>query len=111
MPKKQVLEDLFPGCKVRICPNMENEIWIQDERGHGFRITAGAGPAGLRVTVGRFVGGNPITIGGNEHSTEEPFSGPDMSQVSLCQYNQDERSQAFKRWYQDPENNPRPDDI
>lgn len=109
--KATVLEDLFPGCKVTIRPNGEDVIWIQDARGHGFRISAGAGPAGLRVTAGRFVGGNPISIAGNEAKDSEVFSGPDMAEVSMCQYNLDERSQAFKRWYHDPENNQHPDNL
>lgn len=106
--KAQVLEDLFPGCKVTVRPNGKPEIWIQDERGHGYRITAGSGPAGLRVTANRFAGGNPITVGGNKHGDEEPFAGPDMSEVSMCQFNHDEWSQMFKAWYADPDNNPHP---
>lgn len=102
------IDNLFDGCKVTVRPNGKSEIWIQDKRGHGFRITAGAGPAGLRVTAARFAGGNAITMTGNAHGTEKPVGGLDMSEVSICQYNNDEWSQAFKLWYFDPEQNPYP---
>ena len=35
----------------------------------------------------------------------------DASEVSVTVYRQDERSQAFKAWYGDPDNNPHPEDA
>jgi len=86
---------LFPagpnseGVKTTIFPNGENEIWFQANDGLGIRVTAGNGPAGLGIRVQRFIAGNPLTV------TDDGLTG----EVSVCQYRQDDRSQAFKRWY------------
>jgi hypothetical protein len=95
---------LFDGCSVTLFPNGEREIWIKDaaDRGYGFRIRASMGPAGLGLQVDRFSLGRPITPAGNETIAEDwkPYAGPDLDNVSLTQYGFDERSQAFKAWYQ-----------
>lgn len=97
---------LFPGgpdnrgVSVKLWPNGQPCIWLQDDRGHGVEITAGAGPAGLGLHIRSFVGGNPITVGGNladDHLT--PAHAGDFKYLDLCQYNGDEKSQAFKAWY------------
>lgn len=94
------------GVSVKLWPNGEQAIWIQDDRGHGVEITAGAGPAGFGLHIRPFAGGTAITVGGNlsdDHLT--PHSAGDYRFVDLCQYNGDEKSQAFKAWYQaDAEN-------
>lgn len=89
------------GAKVILWPNGQPAIWIQDDRGHGVEITAGAGPAGFGLHIRSFIGGNGITVSGNladQHLTphREPV---DYKYIELTQYNLDEPSQAFKAWY------------
>lgn len=113
---------LFPGgpdnrgASVKLWPNGTNAIWIQDERGHGVEITAGAGPAGFGLHIRSFVGGAPITVAGNladSHLTTA--KGGDYKYLDLCQYNGDEKSQAFKAWYladhDDPDRPARPPEF
>ena len=77
---------------VTLYPNGEPEIWIQTPDGLGVRIHAGNGPAGLGLQISRFVG------------TPDVDSLPDaLGGVELCQYRQDARSQAFRRWYRQEE--------
>lgn len=85
-----------------IFPNGEREIWIKGQGNKGFRIKASEGPAGLNVTVSRFVGCPPITISGNADDGQMTAirNLPEAYELSLCQYNADDRSQAFKVWYQ-----------
>lgn len=92
-------EGYFKGCKVTLFPNGEKgEIWISDGM-HGVRITAGKGRAGLRVSVERFAGGAPLSMTGNTHPDYMPIPLQDCQEISITQYNHDERSQAFKAWY------------
>ena len=98
---------LFKGCKVMLWPNGEPEIWINGGR-HSVRIKASVGPAGMSVTIGRFVGGMPLSVSGNLTEGCKPLGMLNCEEVSVTQYNDDEHSQAFKRWYGDPENNPHP---
>lgn len=90
--------DLGQAAIVTICPEGTGEIWIRDVRGHGFRIRTGAGPAGLGLTISRFVCGAPITLTGNADVTADVLPQRDACEVSLCQYNRDAWSQAFKQW-------------
>lgn len=90
------------GAKVTLWPNGEREIWIQGSGGKGFRVTAGEGPAGLSLHISTFVGSPPITVTGNAAGDYQPLPNmPDARHLSLCQYNGDDKSQAFKRWYLD----------
>lgn len=105
---------LFPvgkECKpvsVTLFPNGEGEIWIQGSGGKGFRITASEGPAGLGLRISQFVGAPPMTIMGNIpadfHVVDADYDAvpslPDASEISITQYNRDERSQAFREAYQ-----------
>lgn len=89
------------GAQVTLFPNGDGEIWIQGSGGKGFRITAGEGPAGLALHISTFVGSPPISVTGNASGDYEPIKDvPDARHLSLCIYNGDERSQAFKNWYQ-----------
>ena len=92
----------IPAPEVILFPNGERQIWIKGTGNKGFRITAGEGPAGLSVTISRFVGCPPITIAGNADDGDmTPIQNlPEAFELSLCQYNADARSQAFKEWYQ-----------
>lgn len=74
-------------------PNGENEIWLRTPDGLGVRIVASNGPHGLGVRVGSFVGTPKITAPDTQDEIE----------VELCQYRQDARSQAFRRWYRHEE--------
>lgn len=89
-----------PGVRVTLFPNGDRELWIQGTGAKGYRITAGEGPAGLSLHISTFVGGPPISLSGNEAVTYDTFAGPDMRHLDLCQYNSDDKSQAFKAWYQ-----------
>jgi hypothetical protein len=91
---------LWPDCEVLLWPNGEPEIWVRSRDGrYGFRITAGHGPAGFGLTVGKFACATPITVGGNLQEDMEPFHAGDAFEVSMCQYHSDPHSQAFKLWY------------
>lgn len=76
-----------PGVEAILYPNGERELWIKDARGHGVCIRASAGPAGFGLTIRTF-GDAPMTIASHEGRY-----------IELVQYNSDERSQAFARWY------------
>lgn len=112
---------LFPGgpdnrgVSVKLWPNGEPRIWLQDERGHGVEITASAGPAGFGLHIRSFVGGAPITVGGNLHPDLTVHHAGDYKYIDLCQYNGDAKSQAFKAWYNgssdDPHRPARPPDF
>jgi hypothetical protein len=113
---------LFPGgpdhrgVSVKLWPNGSNAIWLQDARGHGVEITAGAGPAGFGLNIRSFVGGAPITMTGNLADNHLTTAAPgDFKYIDLCQYNGDEKSQAFKAWYlgdhDDPNRPPHPPDM
>jgi hypothetical protein len=88
------------GTKVLLYPNGEPEIWIQNALGQGFRITANNGPAGFGVTVSQFAGSPVATLAAMCNS--EPINADidGIAAVSLTQYNSDEWSQQFKKWYQ-----------
>ena len=91
---------LFQDAEVLLWPNGVPEIWIRSKDGRkGFRITAGQGNAGFALTIGKFALSAPMTVGGNLQKDMEVFHAGDAYEVSLCQYNDDELSQAFKRWY------------
>jgi hypothetical protein len=97
---------LFPptaagdGVNVTLFPNGEQEIWLADDSGHGYRVTAHSGPAGLSLQISTFIGSPPMTLAGNREGDYECFSGIDARHLEICQYKADEKSQAFKRWYQ-----------
>ena len=92
----------IPAPEVILFPNGAREIWIKGTGNKGFSIRASEGPAGLSVTIHRFVGCPPITIAGNADDGEmSVIQGlPEAYELSLCQYNADAKSQAFKEWYQ-----------
>jgi hypothetical protein len=92
---------LWPDCKVTLWPNGVPEIWLQNKAGtRGVRITAGEGPSGFGITITRFTCTPPLTVNGNlDGEWMEPFHGGDAYEVTLCQYNGDEHSQQFKKWY------------
>src|SRR5580704_17073925 len=84
------------GPSVLLFPNGESEIWIQGQRGKGYRITASEGLAGLGLTISTFVGAPPMTVSGNASGDYAPITNvPDAREMSLCQYNSDDRSQQF----------------
>ncbi len=101
-------EMLFEGVETTLWPNGEPEIWFKTGDGLGFRLRVSNGPAGLGITINRFAGGVPVTVTGNVPPDDEIAPQRDQTEVTICQYRGDERSQAFKRWYGDPENNPHP---
>ncbi len=101
---------LFPKCDVTLFPNGTREIWITAGN-HGLRITAGEGPAGLGIQIRRFVGGAPLSVSGNLSPDSAPMGVQDCEEITVTQYNSDDHSQAFKRWYADSENNPYPGDF
>lgn len=90
-----------PGTKVTLYPNGEPEIWIQSADGcKGYRIRCGGGgPAGFGVTVGGFALGPVTSFSGNTPDNQPTNGDVDNFGLELCQYNRDERSQAYKRWY------------
>lgn len=93
-------EALFTGVQTIMWPNGVPEIWFKNAQGYGFRVHVGNGPAGIGITVSRFVGTPGLSISGNTVEDDAPFIGPDMQEISLTQYKPDEKSQQFKKWYQ-----------
>jgi hypothetical protein len=92
---------LFQNVKTTLWPNGVPEIWFSNDQGYGFRVAVSNGPAGMGITISRFIGTPGLTISGNQaDSGWSSFIGPDMQEVSLTQYKPDDQSQAFKRWYQ-----------
>lgn len=99
-PEPIRIEDLWPGVRITIRPCGADELWIQNERGDGFRLSrCGDGKAGFGLTIGKFVGGRPISITGNKDGDYEVIEMIDANEISLCQYKPDARSQAYKAWY------------
>lgn len=91
--------DYFPGCTMTLWPNGEGGvIWIGNGR-HGVSIKAGTGPRGLGVTVRRFVGGAPLTVRADHIKDGSMAPAVDADEVTITQYNPDQKSQAFKIWY------------
>lgn len=99
-----------PGTRVALFPNGQPEIWITDTAGiKGVRITrAGNGPAGFGLEIASFAGTPDLTLCADNVPDGKPV---DARWLSLCQYNHDERSQAFKAWYADSANKPYPPEI
>jgi hypothetical protein len=95
---------LFPptassaGVDTILFPNGQNEIWFKDEYGRHFTVVASSGPAGFSVTVKAGFNAS-ATLLGAKYPGYECFDEDDVKEVTLCQYNQDEASQAFKAWY------------
>ncbi len=87
------------GTQVTFYPNGEPEIWIQGPKGHGFRIKASSGRAGFGLSIDTFIGGPVTTLHAMANGEEVTEDVDRISGVSLTQYNGDEWSQAFKRWY------------
>lgn len=91
---------MFGKPRVTLFPNGVNEIWIGNEkRTAGFRITAGEGPAGFSLTISKFVGDGELTALMAHGKDYRPINVDDLRDLSLCYYNHDEKSQAFKAWY------------
>lgn len=84
-------------CQVILFPNGENELWVKDSNGYGFRISFGAGPAGIGVIVERFTCGPALTVSGNTVGEKSGFS-IDASYVEITQHFNDEYSQKHKEW-------------
>ena len=92
---------LFEGVEVLLWPNGIPEILIRDvKRGHCMRITASVGPAGMGLRVSRTTLGTPMSVAGNREGDYEVIRlDHDAVEIGITQYNGDEESQAFKRWY------------
>ena len=97
-------ESMVPGVHVVLFPGGKPEIWITDgvASKHGLRLHVGKGKAGLSLTIDRLIyGATPLTV----RSIDEDYQpvGPErldgVREVTIVQYNADERSQAFNRWY------------
>lgn len=104
-------EHLFEGVETLLWPNGEPEIWFKTGDGLGFRLRVSNGPAGLGITINRFAGGVPVTVTGNMPPDDEIAPQRDQTEVSICQYRSDARSQAFKRWYGSEGTEPHPDAV
>lgn len=92
------------GARVTLWPNDENELWIQDASGqHSVKITASNGPAGLGITIHQHVGATPMTVRAYGQDYALPQPSENVREVCITMYNADERSQAFKRWYDQQE--------
>lgn len=83
---------LFHGVNVTVFPNGENEIWLKTADGLGVKVRVGNGPAGLGIQIDTFGGTPTLTV-----------ASPDGTHMEVCQYRQDARSQAFRRWYRGEE--------
>lgn len=88
------------GTKVILFPNGVHEIWIQNLNGtKGFSISASEGPVGFAVTVKTFAGTPDATLLNTIAADYSSINVDGVRETSLVQYNIDEKSQAFKRWY------------
>lgn len=89
---------LFEGVETIVFPNGENEIWFKDDRGHGFKVVASRGPAGLGLRVSRFVGGAPI----HARLFDKDYAMgrfPEAIEAELTQYNPTDHARDFAAWY------------
>ena len=87
------------GVKFTLFPNGEKGvIWVSDGI-NGMAIKIGKGSRGLNVTINRHAGSAPMTMSGNQYKTEDVIPQMDTTEVSLTQYSNDPKAQAFKRWY------------
>jgi len=90
------------GAAVTLWPNGEDEIWIQDRKGAGFRITASRGPHGLGLQISRFCGSPAMTISANGAGIGPNIPAIrqfDASDIEICQYDETATAQEFKTWY------------
>jgi hypothetical protein len=90
------------GVKLTLFPNGDGStLWIGDKHGrNGLRIEAGSGPFGLRVSLAKFIGTVPLTVAGYAFSSSLPeLPQTDVHDLTVVQYNHDERSQAGKNWH------------
>jgi len=85
--------------QVVLWPNGVPEIWIKNRNGtKGVCITASEGPACFSVRVKHFIGAYDFTVLACNPDYEPQDIEP-IRELEVCQYNQDEVSQAFKAWY------------
>lgn len=71
--------------------NADGSIWVKSaDTRRGFSIGVSDGPHGLSVTVSTFAGTAPLDRMSYDDETRHH---------EFCQYRDDERSQAFRRWY------------
>lgn len=106
---KKLYRDLFDnpsamfgeGVEVILFPNGENEIWIKNKAGHGFRVKAGIGKAGFSVTVRDFVGSarGDYSVARVSDSKYDGTTIKDAREVSFTKYNQTDHALAFSNWY------------
>lgn len=68
------------------------QYWIRGGNGLGFRLTIGEGPHGIGVQLDPFSNTPGFTIASS-----------DERHLELCQYANDSKAQAFKRWYLEQE--------
>lgn len=81
--------NVYGGVPMVLFPNgEEGEIWVSDGS-LGFKIRVSKGSRGLSVSVSRHAGTMPLSC-----------NGEDVSDVTVTQYRPDDKSQAFKKWYQ-----------
>lgn len=79
----------YGGVQMTLFPNgEEGDIWVSDGP-LGFKIRVRKGSMGLSVEIQKHAGTMNLTV-----------NGEDVAQVTVTQYNYDDKSQAFKRWYQ-----------
>jgi hypothetical protein len=94
-------ESLFgAGVQTILWPSGVPEIWFKDKEGRGFKVCVSSGPAGFSIRMSPFIGSPALTVSGNKTGDWAGFSGPDLVEATLTQYKADEKSQAFKAWYQ-----------
>lgn len=89
---------LFPQVETVLFPNGQPEIWFKTADGLGFKVTVSNGPHGLGIEARSFIGTPNLT----------PEGGAESFTVSATQYRQNEKAQAFKRWYRHQET---PEDV
>lgn len=90
------------GVSVTLWPNGEREIWLRDDNGRGgVRITASRGPVGMGIRISKFVGTGPLTVRayGDDYSDATNAPSFDAREIDMVFYDQTEKAQAFKRWY------------
>lgn len=83
------------GVEVVLFPNGEREIWIKGTDGKGLRLRASEGPYGMGLQIDTFAGTTALTVmtdaASDSHLTAR--------HISLCQYNNDAKAQAFREAY------------
>ncbi len=93
------------GCPADIYRLPAGRYWVSGVNGENIEISISDGPSGVGIRVKGFNGSLPFVeterfAWGKE---DPPAQNDGFTEISVCQYRPDPRSQAFSRWYRNQE--------